>query len=125
MYQCNQCKIKINADTAPGKCPKCPNSNPEAFTELADTPEKIRRVCNRCENEVLVSDTTGECPYCNESGVFTEPEDEAPGLVAVGRYAGRTIKVDPDNVLSQDSEAGFQEFVENETPNATADTAAD
>lgn len=124
MYQCDQCKIKINADSVPGKCPKCPNADPEGFTLLTDTPEKIRRVCNNCENEVMVSETTGECPHCNVSAVFTEPEHK-PQLIPVDKYAGRTVRVDPNNMLAQDAEAGFQEFVENETPNAPTNTATD
>ncbi len=106
MFICNCCGIKINVDTVPGKCPKCPNSDPEGFENLPELePEKIRRVCNNCENEVFVSETTGECPFCNQNAVFTEPEHGAPGLVAVDRYAGRTVLVNPDNVLAEDTDA--------------------
>ncbi len=115
MFICTCCGIKINADTVPGKCPKCPNSDPEGFTLLTDTPEKIRRVCNNCENEVFVSETTGECPFCNQPAVFTEPEHGAPGLVAVDRYAGRTVLVNPDNVLAEDTESGFNDATESDT----------
>jgi hypothetical protein len=89
--------------------------------------EKIKRICNNCENVVYVSETTGECPYCNKTAVFTEPEHEVkpPLLVAVDRCAGRTIYVNPDNVLCDDPETSFQEFIENETPNTTANTTAD
>lgn len=60
--------------------------------------EKIKRVCNNCENRVYVSETTGECPYCNVNAVFTEPE--------------------PDNILSDDPETGFNNATES---SATAD----
>jgi hypothetical protein len=87
--------------------------------------EKIKRVCNNCENVVYVSETTGECPHCNVNAVFTEPEYEVkpPLLVAVDRYAGRTIYVNPDNVLSDDPlsddpEMGFNNAIE---PSTTAD----
>ncbi len=106
MFICQCCRIKINADTVPGKCPKCPNSDAEKFENVSESePEKIKRICSNCENEVLVSETTGECPFCNQNAVFTEPEHDVPGLKVV----------DSDNTLADDSKIEFNHATESDT----------
>jgi len=139
MYKCSHCGTVINASETPTKCPACPNSDPEKFsvlTEIKPNPDSplttppfpinppyvstLERICNKCEELVIVDDTTGTCPACGRDAVFTEPEHDAPGLIPVDRYAGRTVKVDPDNVLVDDPENGFTDADATE-PNAAAD----
>jgi len=124
MFKCEHCGTIINASETPAKCPACPNSDPEKFSKVSTTEppnvSTLKRVCNKCEELVTVDDTTGTCPACGRDAVFTEPENDPPGLIPVDRYAGRTVKVDPDNVLVDDPENGFTDADATE-PNAAAD----
>lgn len=113
MFKCTHCGIKINSETEPVNCPGCGNAT--GFVPCDHYPELISRVCNACEALVFTQDTTGVCPECGQLAVFTEPED-APGegLEVVDRYAGRPVKVDPNNLLLNDPETGFNTIIEDD-----------
>lgn len=106
MYKCTHCGIKINLESEPVNCPGCGNA--AGFVPCDPVPELVSRICNGCEALVYTQDTTGVCPECGRSAVFTEPEDTpGDGLEVVDRYAGQPVKVDPDNLLLNDPETGF------------------